>query len=147
MIDAIVQEIEIRATAERVFEALTNPEARVKWWWRSEGKFEITSVESDLRPGGKWVMRGRGEGGKPLTISGVYCAVDRPWLLSFTWLPDWQADQAETVVRWDLIEDKGVTTVRLTHSGFTTDASRATYRGWPLILNGLRNHIEGAPAT
>ena len=34
--DAIVQEITIKASAERIFEALTNPDQRVKWWG-SEG--------------------------------------------------------------------------------------------------------------
>ena len=29
--DAIVQEITIKASAERIFEALTNPDQRVKW--------------------------------------------------------------------------------------------------------------------
>lgn len=140
--DAIVQEITIEAPAERIFEALTSPDERVKWWWRSEGRFEITHVESDLRPGGKWSMHGTGAGGKPLTVAGEYREVERPRVLSFTWLPDWQEDGAETLVRWDLEEENGVTTVRLTHSGFTSEASRATYRGWPLILGGLQVYIE-----
>ena len=54
--DAIVQEIIIKASAERIFEALTNPDQRVKWWG-SEGRFQTTHMESDLRPGGRWVMR------------------------------------------------------------------------------------------
>ena len=140
--DAIVQEITIRASAERIFEALTNPDERLKWWWRSEGKFQITHVESDLRVGGKWMMRGAGMGDKPLVIAGEYRQIERPRLLVFTWLPDWQEDAAETLVRWDLEEKDGVTTVRLTHSGFTSEASRATYRGWPQILGGLQGYVE-----
>jgi uncharacterized protein YndB with AHSA1/START domain len=30
--DTIVKEIAIKAPAERIFEALTNPEQRLKWW-------------------------------------------------------------------------------------------------------------------
>jgi hypothetical protein len=48
----------------------------------------------------------------------------------------------ETLVRWDRGERDGVTTVRLTHSGFTSESSRATYRGWPQVLGGLRAYIE-----
>lgn len=33
----IVQEITIKAPAERIFEALTNPDERLKWWWRAKG--------------------------------------------------------------------------------------------------------------
>jgi uncharacterized protein YndB with AHSA1/START domain len=137
----IVQDIEIRASAARIFDALTDPEERLKWWWSSEGRFKLTHVESDLRPGGKWLMRGLAGGGKALTITGEYLLVERPNVLSFTWLPDWQEDQAETILRWDLEETNGVTTVRLTHSGFTTEASRATYRGWPQVLAGLRDYF------
>lgn len=55
--DAIVQQIAIKASAKRIFEALTDPVQRVKWWG-GEGRFQTTHMESDLRPGGKWMMRG-----------------------------------------------------------------------------------------
>ncbi len=55
--DAITQEITIRAPAERIFDALINPDERVKWWG-AEGSFHTTHMESDLRPGGRWTMRG-----------------------------------------------------------------------------------------
>ena len=46
--DAIVQELTILGSAERIFDALTNPEELLKWW-NAEGKFRVTHVESDLR--------------------------------------------------------------------------------------------------
>lgn len=140
--DTIVQEITIKAPAERIFEALTNPDERLKWWWGAEGRFQITHVESDLRPGGKWMMRGIGMGEKPLTVAGEYRKIERPRLLVFSWLPDWQENATETLVRWDLEEKDGVTTVRLTHSGFTSESSRASYRGWPQVLGGLQAYVE-----
>lgn len=51
-IDTIVEEITIEASAERVFEALTDPEQRAKWWG-AKGRFETKHMESDLRPGGR----------------------------------------------------------------------------------------------
>jgi hypothetical protein len=48
--DVIVQEIIVNAPAKRVFEALTDPDQRVKWWG-AEGRFQTTQMESDLRPG------------------------------------------------------------------------------------------------
>lgn len=60
--DAIVQETRIDAAAERVFDALTDP-ARRKAWWGAEGRFQTHEMESDLRPGGLWEMRGIGMGG------------------------------------------------------------------------------------
>lgn len=139
--DTIVEEIEIRASADRVFAALTSAEERVKWWG-AEGRFRTTHVESDLRPGGKWLMRGVGLGGRPFTIQGVYQEIDRPRLLVFTRLPSWQDDPGETLVRFDFVEKGGVTTVRLTHSRLVTESSRAQHRGWPDILAWLKGHIE-----
>jgi uncharacterized protein YndB with AHSA1/START domain len=139
--DTIVQEITIKGSAKRIFAALTNPEERVKWW--GVGRFQAIQMESDLRPGGKWAMRGTGIGGRPFSVVGEYRKVEPPHLLVFTWLPDWQDDATESLVRFDLNEKDGVTTVRLTHSGLITERSRTSHRGWPEILASLRGYVEG----
>ncbi|MGB6384987.1 MAG: SRPBCC domain-containing protein [Terriglobales bacterium] len=139
--DTIVQEITIDGSAERIFEALTNPHERMKWWG-AEGRFQVTHFESDLRLGGKWLMRGNGMGGKPFTVVGEYREIDRPRLLVFTWLPDWYENATETLVRWSLKENAGITTVRLTHSGLTSEDSRNSHRGWPQILGWLKTYVE-----
>jgi uncharacterized protein YndB with AHSA1/START domain len=139
--DTVIQEITIQAPAERVFEALTDPAQRVAWWG-AEGRFQAKEMESDLRPGGQWTMRGSGMGGRPFVVKGEYRKVERPHLLEFTWLPDWQEEALETVVRFDLTEQDGVTTVRLTHSGLTTEKARGSHRGWPQILGWLRAYSE-----
>jgi uncharacterized protein YndB with AHSA1/START domain len=145
-IDGIVQEITIHAPAERVFEALADPAQRVKWWG-AEGKFQASHMESDLRPGGAWMMRGTGMGGKPFTIRGEYLAVERPRLIECTWLGDWTENEAPTIVRFELEEnDDGTTLVRLTHSGFATKAARDGYQGWPWLLALLRAFVEGKEA-
>ena len=139
--DAIVQEIEIHAPAVRIFEALTNPVERIKWWG-ALGRFQATHMESDLRPGGKWMMRGNGVGGKPFTVTGEYRQIEAPRLLVFTWLPDWQEGAFETLVRFELTEKSGGTTLRLTHSGLTTEASRLSHKGWPQVLTWLQGYCE-----
>ncbi len=138
--DILSLEVTIRAPAERVFTALTSPEERVKWWG-AEGRFKTQHMESDLRPGGSWLMSGSGVGGRPFTIRGVYREVERPHLLSFTWIPSWQTDELETVVQFELQEKNGITTVRLTHSGLT-ESTRAQHRGWPDVLAWLQAHAE-----
>jgi uncharacterized protein YndB with AHSA1/START domain len=138
--DSIVQEITIKGSAERIFEALTDPGQRITWWG-AEGRFQVTQMESDLRFGGKWMMRGTGYG-KPFTVKGEYCEIERPRLLVFTWLPDWQEAATETMVRFDLEEKDGVTTVRLTHSGLASESSRASHKGWPQILTWLQAYVE-----
>lgn len=140
--DTLVKEVTIKAPAERIFDALSHPDQRVKWWG-AEGRFQATHMESDLRPGGKWKMRGVGMGGKPFSVGGEYRNIDRPRLLVFTWLPDWQENAPETLVRIDLEERGGVTTVRLTHSGLTSQSSRDHHRGWPQVLAWLQAYVEG----
>ena len=139
--DTIVQEITINGSANRIFDALTDPDQRVKWWG-AEGRFQATHMESDLRPGGKWMMQGNGIGAKPFKVSGEYRQIEPPRMLVFTWLPDWQEDLVESVVRIELEEKNGVTTVRLTHSGLTSETSRISHKGWPQILTWLRAYVE-----
>jgi uncharacterized protein YndB with AHSA1/START domain len=139
--DTIIKEITIHAPAERIFEALTNPEQRLRWWG-AEGQYRGTHMESDLRPGGRWITRGIGRGGKSFTVRGEYRTIERPRLLVFTWLPDWEENAPETLVRFDLEEKDGVTTVRLTHSGLSTESSRDHHRGWPQVLAWLQAYAE-----
>lgn len=140
--DAIVQEITINAPASRVFDAFTDPAERVRWWNADDGRFRTTHLDSDLRAGGKWTMRGTRQDGSPFTVKGEYRVVDRPALLEFTWLPDWQGDTTESLVRVEFTETNGGTHVRLTHSGLTTERSRTSHRGWPQILAWLKRHVE-----
>jgi uncharacterized protein YndB with AHSA1/START domain len=57
--DTVVQGITIKSSAEKVFAALSNPDEVVKWWG-VEGRFQVTQMESDLRPGAKWRMHVQG---------------------------------------------------------------------------------------
>ena len=139
-VDAIVREITIKAPAARVFEALVDPAQRMKWWGK-KGRFETTNAESDLRPGGRWLMSGMGMG-RPFKVEGVYRIIQRPHVLAFTWVPSWDEGATETLVRFDLYEQNGFTTVRLTHSGFASESSRARHQGWPQILGWLKAYAE-----
>jgi uncharacterized protein YndB with AHSA1/START domain len=138
--DTLVQEITIKGTADRIFTALTKPDELVEWWG-AVGKFQATHVESDLRPGGDWKMRVRSSDGRELTVSGKYCEIERPRLLVFTWIRE-QENSPETLVRWDLEEKGGVTKVRVTHSGLTSERLRNRNSGWPLILTLLQAYAE-----
>jgi uncharacterized protein YndB with AHSA1/START domain len=144
--DAIIKEIVIKATAERIFEALVDPRQRVEWWGAA-GRFQATQMESDLRPGGDWLIRGTSADGRQFTVRGEYRSIERPRLLEFTWLPDWQEDATQTLVRFELEEKDGSTTVRLIHSGHKTEGSRESHRGWPQLLAGLQAYLENFEDT
>jgi len=136
--DAIVAEITVNGSAERVFEALVEPRQRIQWWG-VKGRFETTHMESDLRVGGVWEMRGKRMDGQPFTLRGEYLRIERPRLLEFTFA-DWESQHS--VVRFELEENGGVTNVRLVHSGFANKAEREKYQGWPWLLSLLKAHAE-----
>jgi uncharacterized protein YndB with AHSA1/START domain len=141
--DRIVQEIVIKAPAERVFRALTRPEELLKWW-AAEGKFKVVNAECNLEPGGKWLMRVAGCGPEEKhasTVYGEYRTVDPPHLLTYTWIRENEA-YPETLVRWDLEEKDGYTTVRVTHSGLITESLRMRNNGWRLITTLLKSYVE-----
>lgn len=137
--EPIVEEITIKGSAERIFEAIANPEDRLRWWG-AEGVYESTEMDSDLRVGGKWIMKGVARGNR-FTCHGQYTRIDRPRSLEFTWNPSWQGENTESLVRFDLSENDGVTTVRVTHSGLTPTA-REVHKGWPQVLSWLKGYLE-----
>jgi putative SOS response-associated peptidase YedK/uncharacterized protein YndB with AHSA1/START domain len=145
--DAIVEEVTVKAGAERIFAALTDPQ-QLRRWWSAAGLFDVTQVDVDLRPGGRWHMLWSGVGGWPSSVGGVFREIDRPRALAFTWLPSWEDDPLGTsaarssVVRFELQEQAGATRVRLTHSEFTSTRARSRHHGWAEILSWLRVFAE-----
>jgi len=140
--DTIVQEVSIKGAAERIFAALIDP-AELMEWWRGD-KFQTTHAETDLRVGGKWSMTVEGPCGPNgrSTVTGVYKEIDPPHTLVFTWSRPEENEPVSTV-RWDLKEEDGVTTVRVTHSGLVSEEWRARNSGWPIVVGLLRDYVEG----
>jgi glyoxylase I family protein len=92
-------------------------------------------------------MRGVRADGRPFVVKGEYRVVQRPTLLEFTWLPDWQGDGHESLVRIELTDTNGVTRLRLTHSGLRTEKSRESHRSWPQLLAWVKTYVESIPAV
>lgn len=141
--DRIVQEVTIKASAERIFAALTQPEELLKWW-AAEGKFQIMQAECNLQPGGKWRIQVAGNCRGEATVStvyGQYGTIDPPRVLTYTWIREHE-DYPETLVRWDLEENGGFTTVRVTHSGLVSERLRARNDGWTIIVTLLQTYVE-----
>jgi len=140
--DRIVQEVVIKAPAERIFRALTKPDELLKWWC-AEGKFKVVNAECDLQPGGSWRMKVSGAGieASTSTVYGQYETIEPPHLLTYTWIRE-NEELPETLVRWDLNEKDGYTTVRVTHSGLITESLRRRNNGWPLVVSLLSAYFD-----
>jgi uncharacterized protein YndB with AHSA1/START domain len=73
----ILATVEIKASPERVFLALTSREI-IEWWVRP-GVFDTREWTGDLRVGGRWEASGVGKNG-PYSLEGEFLEIDtREW--------------------------------------------------------------------
>jgi len=156
--DAISVEIEIAASPERVFNALTNAKQLFTWWGK-EPSVELSVFEMDARRGGKWRFRCRptpgvdqgpvGEqlrrnGAEQYEAHGEVLEYDPPRLLVWSWIANWHDQPAHpTIVRWELTPTPSGTRVQVTHSGLSREhIARKDYTpGWLGVLKLLDDHL------
>ena len=143
----------IRASAEKVWEAITSPEWTEKYGYQ-------TRVEYDLRPGGayrNYANEGMRAFGTPeVAIDGEVLEADPPHRLVQTWrfhfMPEQEAE-GFTTITWDLHEEEGgITRLTVTHD--VTDAPLMSAMissddpigqgggGWAWVLSDLKSLLE-----
>jgi len=139
----ILARVEIAATPERVFRALTTEE--LAKWWGADDMYRTTSFVIDLKPGGRWRSEGTGNDGEAFHVEGEVLEVDPPRRLVQTWKPSWAPGPATTIA-YTLDAIDGGTRITLRHSGFTTAQECEGHSdGWVRVLGWLGAHLE--PAT
>jgi glutathione S-transferase len=128
----VEKELEIGASIEKVWEALTDGEAIEAWM--SSGEVDI-----DPRPGGSYRFFG-GE------TTGVFTRVIRPHALEYTWRQaGWAGDWPDSVVAWDLRpEGEDATRVHLRHTAFPNQTEAESHdAGWDeYFLKPMRSWLE-----
>jgi uncharacterized protein YndB with AHSA1/START domain len=130
----VIATVEVPASPERVFEALTS--AEVCRWWVRPGVFDTREWTADVRPGGRWRATGVG-GGRPYTLEGEFIEVDRPHRLLHTWTLS-GAPEATTNVEYVLERVDGGTRVTLRQSRFAARGPcAATALGWETSFEEL----------
>lgn len=143
----VVEEIRIHAAPERVFGALTDP-AELTSWWSVPDEYVTREAEVDVRPGGRYVIRGTSVHLGTIEVTGEYRVVDPPRRLSYTWTPDWDGGARDSLVDIRLEPDGDGTRVVLTHTRFTTSLARDDHkRGWSAVFRAVKTHCEKPRAT
>jgi uncharacterized protein YndB with AHSA1/START domain len=135
--------IEIEATAERVWDAMTDPEQVKAYMFGAD-------VDSDFQPGSPITWRGEWEG-KPFEDKGEVIAAEPGRLLEVT---HWSSmsgkeDRPENYhrVRYELAESDGRTSVELTQDGNDSlEAAEHSAKNWQAMLDGLKKVAEKATA-
>jgi uncharacterized protein YndB with AHSA1/START domain len=139
--EAVVGEIEIAATPQKVFDALVDP-AQLAEWWGSPDTYRTFAWQVDLRSGGAWSCNAQGPTGPVSTVSGRYLLVEPPHRLSYTWNPSWEPAE-ESQIHYTLEAIPSGTRVSFRHEGFHTAKSREGHSmGWMRVVGWLQNHLE-----
>jgi len=157
--DAVVVELEIAASPERVFQALTD-EKQLFTWWGSEPSVDLSLLTMDARKGGRYHYACTPKGNQdfgPITeqlkkngqvvfdCHGEIFEIDPPRLLVWSWIANWHQDpNLATIVRWELTPTKSGTLVRVTPSNLVKEpASRKDYgSGWQGVLQLLATFVQ-----
>lgn len=138
----ILASVDIAATAERVFSALTNPEELVRWWG-SDDLYRTKTWTSELEVGGSWRAEGASADGRPFVVKGEYLEIDPPRKLVQTWKADWDGGHLTTITY--LLEPIAEgTRVTVRHDGFVgrAESCRGHGNGWVRVLAWLTAHVE-----
>lgn len=125
----------IRATPEKIWEALTTPEFLRKYWFGVQ-------QESDWKPGSSWTMRMPDIG---ITDSGEILEVEPPRKMVIKWRNEFMPElKAAGFSRCTYeIEAQGeVTKLTVLHESGAQAFIDAVAKGWPMILSSLKSLLE-----
>jgi uncharacterized protein YndB with AHSA1/START domain len=133
----------IRATPEKVFDAITDQELSARYWGHRNA--------SDWKVGSTWEHQ-RIDGSDAVDIVGKVIENDRPRRLVISWAsPDDAADAEKTSRVTFEIEPYRDDAVKLTvtHSELEPDSGmlRGITAGWPLVLSALKSFLETGSST
>ena len=121
---------------ERVFAAWLDPVSLARWMGTGEGA-DVSALDPTV--GGKFriVMRHRGN---DVEHWGEYLAIERPSLLSFTWLSA-NTDHRPTVVTVELLDRGDSTELILTHRQLPPSQVEGHRKGWTQIVAALEQTL------
>ncbi len=96
-----------RATPDRVFRAMTDPDTVPKWYGLAT--LPMVSCEIDLKPGGRWRYVLFSEDAGEHAFTGTYRDINAPSQLVYTELYEPLGPDHETVVTASFVADEGGT--------------------------------------
>ena len=132
-----VFEIYIRTTPERLWDAITSPEARARFQFGCR-------IDSDWEPGSSYEITNPNAPGRVLG-DGTNIEVDPLRKLVQTFHAHWdEASEAHgpSRVTWEIEPVGDSCRLLVTHDELAADAPDTLYGGWPMMLSGLKTYLE-----
>jgi uncharacterized protein YndB with AHSA1/START domain len=145
-----VHRIFIKATAERVWQAITDPEWNGRYGYGCPGKYE-------LHPGGKYQVTPsddmRKQGAPDVIVEGEVLECDPPRRLVQTWHALFSPEVAAeppTRLTWEIAEQHGLTRVTVSHDVTEAPVTAAQVGGdipeagggWSMMISDLKTLLE-----
>ena len=131
----------LKAPAEKVFSAWTDPEKIVHWFGPAETVGGSVRADMDVRVGGRYRMRFKTEDGESHEVGGEYKEVIANERLVFSWA--WHSTpERESLVTITLKADGDGTLLTLHHERFFDQKARDGHnRGWTGTLEKLDSYL------
>jgi uncharacterized protein YndB with AHSA1/START domain len=124
--------IYIRATPEKVFNALHNPEFTKQYWfhdnvsdWKVGSKWEHVSLQGETRLVGKVL-----ENNPPKKLVVTWAAPSNP------------EEQSKVTYELEPVEDMTRLTVSHTELVAGSEMAKGISKGWPIVLSSLKSFLE-----
>jgi uncharacterized protein YndB with AHSA1/START domain len=133
--DTAVFEIYIKATPQRIWDAITDPAQRAKY------SFGV-QTQSDWTTGSSYRA---GVPGAVDIAEGENLVVEPPHLLVQSFNALWSDDvkaQGTTRVTWEIEQVGDSCRLTVVHDQLPETANAELYGGWPMILSGLKTLLE-----
>jgi uncharacterized protein YndB with AHSA1/START domain len=127
----------IRTTAEKVWQAITEPKVTRQYW--------LNENVSDWKPGSKWEHRAGDDSGNVM-LTGKVIESTPPRRLVITWADP--ADAANTDkhsrVSFDIQPIEDMVKLTVTHEDLEADSGmeQGIMEGWPRVLSSLKSFLE-----
>jgi uncharacterized protein YndB with AHSA1/START domain len=129
-----VYEIYIKTTPERLWQAITDTDARRKYNFGA-------IVTSDFTPGSRY----QGVGGESVILEGENLEVDPPRRLVQSYRALWNDEvrrEGTSRVTWEITPVGDSCLLKVTHDQLRKGANNQLYGGWPMLLSGLKTLLE-----
>jgi len=132
--------IYIESTPEKVWDALTDPDATAAYWGHRN--------ESDWQAGSRW-EHVRLDGSGISDTGGTVLASDPPRRLVATWEDPNKPTIDASRATFDIEPYEGIVRLTVTHENLPDDSAlEAVGHGWPAVLSNLKSFVEtGQPLS